>query len=139
MVGAEEGVVDKGEVVEVSVGDKEEEQAKEIEEEVKVKVEVAVPQEAGTVAEARIMVGVKAKTPTPGTRPKDMLTSLHLSPAGAIGPMGSLHISAWSRPHAHGRSSGCLNPIIEGLTSSTKVTKILKKFKICCIQLIFQK
>ena len=125
--------MDKGEVVEVSVGDKEEEQAKEIEEEVKVKVAVAVPQEAGTVAEARIMVGVKAKTPTPGTRPKDMLTSLPLKPVIAIGPSGSQLISVWSQGPARGKMCGYPSPTNETGTSPNLVTNLTtNSSKLCC-------
>ena len=127
-------------------------------EEVGVKEEVGVvreveAEEVTTIEAARIRGSVphKAEVPdpevaaartrghTPATRPRDMLTSPHSSPAGATGPTGSLRTSAWSRPRVPGRSFGSQNQIIEGLTSSTKVTRILKQFKIYCIRLTFPK
>ena len=127
-------------------------------EEVGVKEEVGVVREAEaeevTIIEAariRGSVPHKAEVPdpevaeartrghTPATRPRDMLTSLHSSPAGATGPTGSPRTSVWSQPRVPGRSFGYQNQIIEGPTSSKIVTKILKKFKVCCTRLIFQK
>ena len=78
--------------------------------------------------EAATLVGAKVRLLTPVTRHRDMLTSLHSSPVGATGPMGRLHISAWNQPRVLGRSSGSRRPIIEGLTSSKKVTTNSKEF-----------
>ena len=135
MAGADVGVeVREEEVVEAEEEVKEEVQEMGIEE-VRTRT---VPHEAAVQEVVAVIMVVGKASHTHVTTPNVMQTSLHLSPAGATGPMGSLRTFVWSRPHAPGRSSGSLNQIIEGQTSSRK-TRILIQFKICYTLLIFRK
>ena len=56
-----------------------------------------------------------------------MLTCPHSSPASGTGPSGSQLISAWSRPHVHGRTTMSPKPTTEVLTSLTSL-KMKKKY-----------
>ena len=78
-----------------------------------------VPHVAAEMAE---MVEAVPRTPTPGTRRPDMLTSLLGSPASVTGPMGNPPTFVWSRGHAPGRTFTSRKPIIEVLTNSRNLT-----------------
>ena len=107
--------------------------------------EAVVVEEVGRIrikmrAKVRTRVRVKVRVvATQGTRPRGMQTYPHSSPASAIGPMGSLHIFAWSLGPAPGNSTGFQNPIINEISTSSITSKITKNLKIHYIRLHSQR
>ena len=85
-------------------------------------VEVADKTEA---KETEVMVAVEVKGAPevqviPAIRLRDMLISLHLSPASGTGPSASRHIFVWNQHHVPGRITGCRRRIIEGPTNPAR-------------------
>ena len=81
----------------------------------------ADPQQAETiqVPTLTMVLGVKINH-THATKHPDTLTYPQYSHVSGTGPMGSLHIFAWSRAPAPGRTSGPPKPTIEGPASPTR-------------------